>query len=339
MKKGLFIIALLACMAVATPNSSVAQECVSPALEYYMTAALYNNCSEIAPGEFFLNPVDGMEWLMDIVDAAGNPLDSIAPGAPFYLLATWEGLWGAGYMPHLYIPGNYYGEPLSWKETWLAPPESPYNGSAEGAIGDLADIADRNPLTVAYPDAPNLVVKTPNFASAAGNNTLVVAQEQVFVGWWDGPWIEPDHEIITWTFGPFTLAEPEDFIFRILISPTYNDDLYVADYLVHVPVITACIDNDLDGFYQETAECAGPFDCNDQDPDINPAACDIKKDGIDQDCDGLDRTSGKQCPADGDEEPSLKEGPGKTCEDGLDNDADGYADCLDPDCFLKKVCQ
>ena len=36
-------------------------------------------------------------------------------------------------------------------------------------------------------------------------------------------------------------------------------------------------------------------DCNDFDSAINPDACDIKKDGIDQDCDGTDRKNGQPC--------------------------------------------
>ncbi len=91
-------------------------------------------------------------------------------------------------------------------------------------------------------------------------------------------------------------------------------------------------DNDNDGFI-------GNNDCNDFDPTINPAACDIKNDGIDQDCDGADRTKGKPCASDGGgDDPVNVEGPGQTCFDGIDNDSDGLTDCDDSDCLKKKQC-
>lgn len=56
-----------------------------------------------------------------------------------------------------------------------------------------------------------------------------------------------------------------------------------------------CTDADSDGFFAE-AGCGTALDCKDSDVGINPDACDIKSDGIDQNCDGVDRTKGKACP-------------------------------------------
>jgi hypothetical protein len=199
--------------------------CLSPALEYYMTTPVKISCSEISIGIKFTNPVDGLKWLINTIDATGNIIDSVRAGKPFYLMIIGTGRWGIGYMPHLYVPGNYLGVPMTWKESWVGSPS--YTGSAEGDIIDLDDITNRNPIRVYK---PNLVIKTTNFANATGSNTLIVAQEQVFLGWWGGPWTEPDGEVITWTFGPFVLKNSADFYFRILMSPVWNDDIYVADY-------------------------------------------------------------------------------------------------------------
>ncbi len=97
-----------------------------------------------------------------------------------------------------------------------------------------------------------------------------------------------------------------------------------------------CIDNDGDGFFGR-ANCGTAVDCNDYDSNIHPGACDIIGDGIDQDCDGVDRTKGKQCPVSGGGTGGA-EGSGRSCSDGLDNDGDGLIDCKDPDCSKNKSC-
>lgn len=70
------------------------------------------------------------------------------------------------------------------------------------------------------------------------------------------------------------------------------------DWLATATLPPPCTDFDGDGFFAVTG-CGSPLDCNDLDASINPAACDIKGDGIDQDCDGVDRLKGKACPISG----------------------------------------
>jgi len=97
-----------------------------------------------------------------------------------------------------------------------------------------------------------------------------------------------------------------------------------------------CTDADADTYFVETG-CGTEPDCNDFDAGIHPGACDVKNDGIDQDCDGSDRTSGPPCPGGGD--GGGVEGKGSTCSDGLDNDGDGLVDCADPDCDRNRSCK
>jgi serine protease AprX len=111
--------------------------------------------------------------------------------------------------------------------------------------------------------------------------------------------------------------------------------------LAAAPPPPTCSDADADGYPAES-DCGAPVDCNDTDAGIHPDACDIKRDGIDQDCDGVDRTKGKACPdggSDGGSDGSATEGKGRTCSDGLDNDGDGLVDCSDPDCSRAKSCR
>jgi len=91
-----------------------------------------------------------------------------------------------------------------------------------------------------------------------------------------------------------------------------------------------CADADGDNYSAEGGLC-GLMDCNDRDAAINPGACDIIGDGIDQDCNGKDRTKGRDCQP-GNVQPEI-------CYDGIDNDADGKTDCADKkDCSKDPRC-
>jgi MYXO-CTERM domain-containing protein len=115
----------------------------------------------------------------------------------------------------------------------------------------------------------------------------------------------------------------------------------------------ATLDDDLDGdgFGLEQ-------DCDDEDPTINPDAEDVYGDGIDQDCDGADGDNpdtggpddsgepsdsgegwdfdgdGYSLPADcDDQDPEVNPGAVEICDDGVDNECDGFVDGSDGDCL------
>ncbi|MDB4957197.1 MAG: peptidase [Myxococcales bacterium] len=70
-------------------------------------------------------------------------------------------------------------------------------------------------------------------------------------------------------------------------------DLLAAEgRLVAMP---SCTDADADGYFADP-DCGSPLDCNDNDAAVHPGACDVMRDGIDQDCDGADRVNGTCCP-------------------------------------------
>lgn len=56
-----------------------------------------------------------------------------------------------------------------------------------------------------------------------------------------------------------------------------------------------CTDSDGDHYYLEGSVCGTQADCNDGAAGINPGACDILRNGIDENCNGSDRTKGKAC--------------------------------------------
>lgn len=73
-------------------------------------------------------------------------------------------------------------------------------------------------------------------------------------------------------------------------------DLVAAEaWLASLVPVPSCTDGDGDGYFAEP-DCGAPVDCDDTAGAVHPGACDVKGDGIDQDCDGADRLKGKPCP-------------------------------------------
>ncbi len=107
--------------------------------------------------------------------------------------------------------------------------------------------------------------------------------------------------------------------------------------------ICNCVETDGDGFYgKDPLTCPYGTDCNDNDPNINPAADEICQDGIDNDCVNgdsicpscfvnVDRDSYCGDPAEDcdDNDPTVYPGATEICEDGKDNDCSaGDISCI-----------
>jgi len=96
-----------------------------------------------------------------------------------------------------------------------------------------------------------------------------------------------------------------------------------CDGLVDEGDVCACTDCDGDG---HNSVAHGGGDCNDANASIFPGAAEIC-DGLDNDCDGL-VDEGDVC-------GPLTE---TNCSNGIDDDSDGFIDCLDSDCYGLSGC-
>jgi len=101
-----------------------------------------------------------------------------------------------------------------------------------------------------------------------------------------------------------------------------------------------CVDQDGDGYFQETADCTATiFDCDDANAQVFPGATDIPDNGFDEDCDGKDATACIDADQDGyfaktdecvkdvydcdDTLADVHPGADEVCENNVDENCDG----------------
>jgi len=247
--------------------------------------------------------------------------------------------------------GGNYGPTIG---SSVSPANNP-GGFAVGAADDLGLIAgfsSNGPSPCdgsIYPElvAPGVGVRTTDLSFGALSDPYIISSGTSLAA----PHVTGAMALLLSAHPDATVAQLEQGLIDTAVDGgattgpdnTYGNgsiDVVAAESWVANPPGPVCTDADGDGFFAE-AVCGGQPDCNDFDAGINPAACDIKGDGIDQDCDGVDRTKGKACPGPdgGGAETVGVEGTGRTCSDGLDNDGNGLFDCADPNCAKNRSCR
>jgi serine protease AprX len=241
--------------------------------------------------------------------------------------------------------GGNYGPTDS---TSVSPANNP-SGFAVGAVDDLTlidSLSSSGPSAcdgTVYPEvaAPGISVWTADLTFGAFPDSYAFASGTSFAA----PHVAGAMALLLGAHPDATVAELEQALTETAIdsgiSGADNDygygriDVVAAeDWLANPPTQT-CTDADADGFFAEV-DCGSELDCNDSDSGINPAACDIKNDGIDQDCDGVDRTNGKRCPdSGGDPGGGGGGGGGKSCPSGTD----GQVQCTGANCKIQQACK
>jgi hypothetical protein len=123
---------------------------------------------------------------------------------------------------------------------------------------------------------------------------------------------------------------------------------------VEVPLLD-CNDADGDGHYAfDPQDCPNGDDCDDSDPDVHPGAAEVCDNTIDDDCDGQADTEDSDClcvdgDSDGygdpagnactypqldcdDSDGGVHPGAPEVCDNGIDDNCDGWIDGADPQC-------
>ena len=149
---------------------------------------------------------------------------------------------------------------------------------------------------------------------------------------------------------------------RLIFDPVSRALLVPTASGLHRAVPPTCVDGDGDGYSSGSSAC-GPIDCNDADPAIHPKAPEVCSDGVDNNCNGSADCADSSCPGtatcpcadadlDGfspsgnlcgepdcnDADPAIRPGAYEVCDDTVDNDCSGFADCNELSCFNTASC-
>jgi bacillopeptidase F len=247
--------------------------------------------------------------------------------------------------------GGNYGPADS---TSVSPANNP-SGFAVGAVDDAlsVDVLSSNGPSACdgsvYPDlvAPGIGVRTADLTFGAFPDSYTYSSGTSF----SAPHVTGAMALLLAAHPEATVADLEQSLVAsaIDLGATGPDNAYgnglidvvAAESWLADPPGPTCTDGDGDGFFVES-DCGTALDCDDTDAGINPAACDIKNDGIDQDCDGEDRRTGKSCPPGGGDpggDPGGGGDKGRSCPIRTLFSSEGQASCVGGTCEISFSCQ